>query len=51
MIGNELAVTMAAEAGPLELNLMEPVIAFGRRVKTGEYDKATPNEVNVKLKS
>lgn len=28
MIGNELAVTMAAEAGPLELNVMEPVIAF-----------------------
>lgn len=28
MIGNDLAVTMAAEAGQLELNVMEPIIAF-----------------------
>jgi aspartate ammonia-lyase len=28
VIGNDLAVTMAAEAGQLQLNVMEPVIAF-----------------------
>ena len=28
VIGNDLAVTMAAEAGQLELNVMEPIIAF-----------------------
>lgn len=28
VIGNDLAVTMAAEAGQLQLNAMEPVIAF-----------------------
>jgi aspartate ammonia-lyase len=28
VIGNDLAVTMAAEAGQLELNVMEPVIVF-----------------------
>jgi aspartate ammonia-lyase len=28
VIGNDLAVTMAAEAGQLELNVMEPVIAY-----------------------
>lgn len=28
VIGNDLAVTMAAEAGQLELNVMEPTIAF-----------------------
>ena len=27
-IGNDLAVTMAAEAGQLQLNVMEPIIAF-----------------------
>jgi aspartate ammonia-lyase len=28
VIGNDLTITMAAEAGQLELNVMEPVIAF-----------------------
>ena len=28
VIGNDIAVTMAAEAGQLQLNVMEPVIAF-----------------------
>jgi aspartate ammonia-lyase len=28
VIGNDMTVTMAAEAGQLELNAMEPVIAF-----------------------
>ncbi len=28
VIGNDLAITMAAEAGQLQLNVMEPVIAF-----------------------
>lgn len=28
VIGNDLTVTMAAEAGQLELNVMEPIIAF-----------------------
>ena len=28
VIGNDLAITMAAEAGQLELNVMEPVIVF-----------------------
>lgn len=28
IIGNDIAVTMAAEAGQLQLNVMEPVIAF-----------------------
>jgi len=28
VIGNDVTVTMAAEAGQLELNVMEPVIAF-----------------------
>jgi aspartate ammonia-lyase len=28
VIGNDLTVTMAAEAGQLELNAMEPVIAY-----------------------
>ncbi len=28
VIGNDLAVTMAAEAGQLQLNVMEPIIAF-----------------------
>ena len=28
VIGNDLAITMAAEAGQLELNVMEPIIAF-----------------------
>jgi aspartate ammonia-lyase len=28
VIGNDLTVTMAAEAGQLQLNVMEPVIAF-----------------------
>ena len=27
-IGNDLAVTLAAEAGQLQLNVMEPIIAF-----------------------
>jgi len=29
VIGNDLTVTMAAEAGQLQLNVMEPVIAYG----------------------
>jgi aspartate ammonia-lyase len=28
VIGNDLAITMAAEAGQLQLNVMEPIIAF-----------------------
>jgi len=28
IIGNDFAITMAAEAGQLELNVMEPLIAF-----------------------
>src|SRR5699024_9515515 len=28
IIGNDLAVTLAAEAGQLQLNVMEPIIAF-----------------------
>jgi len=28
VIGNELAAIMAAKVGPLELNVMEPIIAF-----------------------
>ena len=28
MIGNDLTITMAAEAGQLQLNVMEPIISF-----------------------
>jgi aspartate ammonia-lyase len=29
LIGNDLTITMAAEAGQLQLNVMEPIISFG----------------------
>ena len=40
IIGNDLAVTLAAEAGQLQLNVMEPLIAYKLFESTGLLQRA-----------